>query len=561
VSEPVAQGAESAEERILRLERRVAELQAEQAATAVSLADLRASEARLRDREELFSLVMRGPNDGLWDWNPITKALFLSARLLSIIGFDSDTLHTDTHEWLKIVHPDDRAGYEAKVAEHLKGLCDHFEAEYRVAGPDGTYRWVLSRGLALRGPDGRAYRMAGSIADITDIKRREGELRASEARFRSLIQTAGSIILVLDADGTVVEANREAERAFGGGPVGRSWRALIDEPPDGSFAYQLTVAKAGREIRNFEHAGHDPAGAERVILWNMNRLPESGGDGAAVICVGQDITRRKRMERALRQAHDELEMRVEERTVDMLRAKEQAELANRAKSEFLANMSHELRTPLNAIIGFASMMAGELVGPLGNPKYQEYARVIVKSSEHLLAVINDILDVAKIEAGKFEIHAQPMDMRDAVESSVVLIRERAFDGGIDLQADVAEDTPPVMADGVRVKQILLNLLSNAVKFTPEGGRVRLSVRPDGQGRVLAEVSDTGIGMSAEGIELAMQPFGQVDSYLARRAGGTGLGLPLVRSFVDLHGGILEIESAEGQGTTVRVRLPEAAGVA
>ncbi|HEY0837933.1 MAG TPA: ATP-binding protein [Azospirillum sp.] len=560
--------AETAEERILRLERRVAELEAERAGAEAPLADLHASEARLRDREELFALVMRGPNDGLWDWNPVTKALFLSARLLSIIGFDSDTLHTSTHEWLKIVHPDDRAAYEAKVAEHLKGLTEHFEAEYRVAGPDGAYRWVLSRGLALRGPDGRAYRMAGSIADITEIKRREGELRASEARFRSLIRTAGSIILVLDGDGVVVEANREAERAFGGSSgsgagstVGRSWRALIDEPPDGSFAYQLTVAGTGREIRNFEHAGRDLAGGERVILWNMNRLPEAAGAGAAIICVGQDITRRKRMELALRQAHDELEMRVEERTRDMLHAKEQAEIANRAKSEFLANMSHELRTPLNAIIGFASMMESQLIGPLGNPKYQEYARVIVKSSGHLLAVINDILDVAKIEAGKFEIHPQPMDMRDAVESSVMLIGERAFDGGIDVQAEVAEDTPPVMADGVRVKQILLNLLANAVKFTPEGGRVRLSVRPDGHGRVLAEVSDTGIGMSAEGIALAMEPFGQVDSHLARRAGGTGLGLPLVRSFVDLHGGTLEIESAEGQGTTVRVYLPVAVGVA
>ncbi|HYH39082.1 MAG TPA: ATP-binding protein [Azospirillum sp.] len=557
---------ETPQERILRLERRVAELEADQNRLTATI-DL------LRDREELLSLAMRGPNEGLWDWNPITKDLYLSARLLSILGFGSNELCTTTHEWLKIVHPEDRGPYERAVSEHLKGVTGHFEHAYRLADHAGNWRWVLARGLALRGADGQAYRMVGSIGDITELKRRESDLRASEARFRSLVRTAGGIILVLGADGVVAEANREAERAFAlpaGGAVGRNWRDLIPEQQGGPFAYQLVAAMAGMEIRNFEHAWSDHDGGERVVLWNMNRMPETEGVAPAIVCVGQDITRRKRAELALREAHDDLEARVAARTAELsqevqerrraeealLAAKEQAELANRAKSDFLANMSHELRTPLNAVIGFASMIQGELVGPVGTPRYAEYGGLIVASGEHLLAVINDILDIAKVEAGKFEMHPQPVDARDAVASSVQLIRGRAGEGGVQLSVQVADDTPPVLADPVRLKQILINLLSNAVKFTPAGGRVELRARRDGAWGLI-EVADTGIGMSAEGIAVALQPFGQVDSHLARRHGGTGLGLPLARSFVDLMRGTLSIDSVEGRGTTVRVRLPAA----
>ncbi|AWU97584.1 PAS domain-containing sensor histidine kinase [Azospirillum ramasamyi] len=423
------------------------------------------------------------------------------------------------------------------------------------------------------GPAETVRRLEARVAEL-EAALRQSEARTGEARFRSLVQTAASIILVLGEDGSVQEANREAERAFcvdGGSAIGRHWTEVMGERPTGAFAAQLAIAVQGTEVRNFEQALREQDRiSERVFLWNLNRLPEAEGVPPGILCVGQDITRRKRAELALRQARDELEMRVAERTralmqeiqerrraeQALIQAKEQAELANRAKSEFLANMSHELRTPLNAIIGFSSMMESEIVGPLGHPKYLDYAKVIGKSGQHLLAVISDILDVAKIEAGKLEMHPQPMDVRDAVESSLLLIGERAKESGLTLTQDIAPDTPHLLGDPVRVKQILLNLLSNAVKFTPAGGSIALRVQPD-RGRVLIEVADTGIGMSAAGIAVALQPFGQVDSQLSRRAGGTGLGLPLVRSFVDLLKGTLDIRSREGEGTTVSVRLPVA----
>lgn len=535
------------------------------------------TEAALRESEERYALAMRGPHDGLWDWNIDSRDLYLSARLLSILGFDSQTLRTTSDEWLKLVHPDDLAGYRQMMRAYLKGGGDHFEYEYRVVDKTACYRWVVARGVALRRPDGRAYRMVGSIADITRLKEREATLRDSEARFRSLIQTAGSCIVVLDAQGLVQDLNREAERTFLCDSVlarGQPWYQVLREPPGGLFAIQLADAMNGREIRNFEQDVYITTDDQRrVLLWNINRLSGEGERPGGVICVAQDITRRIEAEQALRQAHDSLEQRVEERTRDLMqeveerrraeealiRAKEQAEEANRAKSHFLANMSHELRTPLNAIIGFAEMMELEMLGPLGQTRYRDYTRVIGNSGTLLLGIINDILDLAKIESGYMDVYPEPTIIREAAESVVWLVRERANKANIILELNCNDgDVPPILADPLRLKQILLNLLSNAVKFTPSGGRVILSVTYEADSNmVITTVADTGIGMSAADLVIAMKPFGQVDSPFARKhaQSGTGLGLPLVDAFVAMQNGTFAIDSQPGRGTTATLHFP------
>ena len=262
-------------------------------------------------------------------------------------------------------------------------------------------------------------------------------------------------------------------------------------------------------------------------------MPDGG-----VVATYFEITSRKRVEAKLRQA------------------KEEAELASRSKTEFLANISHELRTPLNAIIGFAEILNTQIFGPLGDPRYVHYAADIRDSGQHLLNLINDVLDVSKIEFGKLELHEETVDIAAVLDSCMRLMRDRAESAGLELRADLPPELPLLQGDGRRLKQILLNLMSNAVKFTPAGGAVvvRAAVMADG---MTIAVADTGIGIAAGDLEKALRPFGQIDSRIARKYQGSGLGLPLTKSMIELHGGQLNLESEVGRGTVATVWLPAA----
>ncbi|MBD3661543.1 MAG: hybrid sensor histidine kinase/response regulator, partial [Arenibacter algicola] len=258
--------------------------------------------------------------------------------------------------------------------------------------------------------------------------------------------------------------------------------------------------------------------------------------------------------------HEDITVRKEDE--ERLRdATERAEVASRTKSEIMANMSHELRTPLNAIIGFSDTMLNGVFGDLNNARYEEYLTDIKDSGTHLLDLINDILDVSAIEAGKLDIRPEPLDVEPLVDGSVRLVRHRADDAQVILESHTEQEVPGLLAAGRRVKQVLLNLLSNAVKFTPEGGRVTLRALRAPDGGVRFEVEDTGIGMDDAGIETALTQFGQVDSKLARKYEGTGLGLPLTKSLVELHKGTLNIRSCLGHGTTVVVHFPPERSIA
>ncbi|MFT5539271.1 MAG: signal transduction histidine kinase, partial [Alphaproteobacteria bacterium] len=244
--------------------------------------------------------------------------------------------------------------------------------------------------------------------------------------------------------------------------------------------------------------------------------------------------------------------------IESTRAKEVAETANLAKTEFLANMSHELRTPLNAIIGFSEMMSASIYGPMGDPRYTEYSGSINEAGLHLLSLIDDILDLSKIEVGKMSLNEEIVELRPLIESCQLLMREQAHSGDIRLHVNLPKTPlPRLRADPRKLKQVLLNLLQNAIKFTEGGGVVRIDIDPLTDDGLNISVIDNGIGMTAEEIPQALERFGQVEGSLSRRYNSAGLGLPLAKSLVEMHDGILEIESEPGRGTKVTITLPPA----
>ncbi|HTZ81522.1 MAG TPA: PAS-domain containing protein [Stellaceae bacterium] len=376
--------------------------------------------------------------------------------------------------------------------------------------------------------------------DVTDLKRREQELAEKSQVLQATFDNMEQGLLVLDRDLRIKAWNGRFVQLLGippesvqfGASVADITRLIAERGEYGPGDIDAIVAKRNHDLNQIEPAVRERRRPDGTVLEQRRaRMPDGG-----LLVTYTDATERKRVEADLRRARDE------------------AELASRSKTEFLANMSHELRTPLNAVIGFSDVLIGEIFGPLGDAHYRDYAHDIRDSGNHLLNLINDVLDVAKIEFGRIELTEDVVPLGEIIGSSVRLMRERAEAAGVELRTDLCAELPALRADIRRMKQVLLNLLSNAVKFTPSGGAVTIAVAVEDEGLRIA-VSDTGIGMAPEDLAIALQPFGQIDSRLARKYQGTGLGLPLTKAMVELHGGSLELISASGRGTTALVRLP------
>ncbi|MCK5545966.1 MAG: nitrate- and nitrite sensing domain-containing protein [Rhodospirillaceae bacterium] len=360
----------------------------------------------------------------------------------------------------------------------------------------------------------------------------QDSLRAEQERSQKILEAMSDAVCVVDRDGNIEFANPAMVEAFGDNMWEKKAVDILPcaNPKDCALTSQGLDWSEGKFCKVTSPITNRS--------YDVNCTPFHGKQRSdSWLVVLTDVT-----------SHVLTEQRLQE-------AKDAAESANQTKSEILANMSHELRTPLNAIIGFSDVMLNNIFGSLNNDRYSECARDIHSSGMHLLELINDILDVSAIEAGKVELQSEDMVVSDIINSAMRLIRPQANEGYISLYADIDDDMPMLRGDVRRMKQVMLNLMSNAVKFTTKGGSVTVSSSCGDDGTIRISVEDTGIGMDEKGIEKAMERFGQVDSGLDRRHQGTGLGLPLVQGLIELHGGTLNMDSVEGEGTTATIILP------
>jgi PAS domain S-box-containing protein len=472
--------------------------------------------------------------------NGRTNIVWIGAALSELFGFSAERVMRLSGGSLRAI----------LLAEDLQRFKDAFEESARdmsavnwlgrARHADGRVLWVEVTARPRLEAAGSVL-WDGILLDVTDRAAADAALTTLRAQLELALANMAQGMCVCDAAQRLVVYNRRyldicsiAESDVAAGVAVETvlqaalargvFRAETPEPPVEKILAALRAKTPGKFTIDMADG--------RTVEVDVQPLSDGGSVSSFT-----DISDREAAQEALRLA------------------KEQAELADRSKSQFLANMSHELRTPLNAIIGFSEIMTDRLFGPLGDARYEEYARDIRESGRHLLMLINDILDLSKIEARQAILREEQVSLAEVVDACVRLVDDRAQRGNLALAIADFDEFPQIWADRVKLKQILLNLLSNAIKFTPTGGSVGVSGARGPDGSLVVRVTDTGIGMRPQDIPAALQPFRQVESSLSRKHEGTGLGLPLTKAIVEMHGGTLAIASVPGRGTTVSFAIP------
>jgi PAS domain S-box-containing protein len=495
-----------------------------------------------------------------------TEMPYASAALDQLYGLQPKDVLEDAAPALSLIHPDDKGHVYEAMAESARSLTP-FRDEWRILHPRDGEIWVEGYAMPQREGDGSTL-WVGFIQDITERKRSQTSMQESESRLNGIIESAMDAIISVDSEQRIVLFNPAAEKMFGclasevlGHPLDR----FIPEPYRRVHWQHMQVfGRTGVTNRTMGKLGviygQRVNGEVFPIEASISQI-RIGGENLYTVIL-RDITERKRAEDHLRSRNEEihklnaeLERRVSERTADLSRANAELEQAARAKDEFLASMSHELRTPLNAILTLAESLEEGTYEPL-NEKQLKPLRTIAESGYHLLNLINDILDLSKIEAGKMDLQMAQVEIDPLLEASLRLIKQQAQKKNLDIHLEMDPSVKYLYADARTLKQMLVNLLGNAIKFTPEGGRVGLEVHGDANHNVAHFIVwDTGIGIAPEDAHLLFKPFMQVDSGLARQYGGTGLGLSLVYRMAELHGGGVSMESVPGEGSRFTISLP------
>jgi len=515
-------------------------------------------------RRRIDTALNRG-RCGLWDWDLSRGRIFWSQSMFTMLGLDTRRDLLTFGEVNALVKSDDIDLF-AIADELISSRIDHIDQTFRMQHTDGHWIWLRVRCELAQGEADAGLHLIGIAVDITEQKSLAERTVEADLRLRDAIETIPEAFVLWDAEDRLVLCNSHFQRLHklpdSAVTPGTSYETVIEvgSMPEVRTRLPEAVTQAPG-ARTFEAQLDDGS-----WLHISERRTKDGG----YVSVGTDITRIKEHEQKL----VDNDLRLRATVIDLKRSqtaleqqaleladlaekyseeKNRAEEANQTKSKFLANMSHELRTPLNAIIGFSEIMESGMFGTLGSEKYQEYCHDILTSGHYLLEVINDILDMSKIEAGRMKLDMESLDLSKTLAESLRVVSGRAEDKNLVLDADI-EGTISVVADRRAVKQIIVNLLSNAVKFTPDGGKVVVRSRLLRDSIVLT-IADTGIGIAPHSLLRLGKPFEQVESQLTKTYHGSGLGLAIARSLTNLHGGSMRLRSKLGAGTVVCVSLP------
>jgi len=482
---------------------------------------MQAEEALQESREKYQRLVDDiGDQFIMFSHNPDGEFTFVSDGIVPILGVSKEDAHSKPWQTLAAWLPEDAAEAQANDELLFSGKADYCQYDLRFIHPDGGERTLHISQHAVRNEDGKIIAIEGIAENITRRKQAEKELQSRAA----FVLNNPAPVLQADLEGNIVLYNPHCCEIFGRDIDGEALPGLFPGIPKETFS-RIKPDKPGRfEVRL----------GEQDFLFTVVKSPETG----SLYLYGADITTRKKFEEST------------------IAAKLEAEAASRSKSDFLSSMSHELRTPLNAIIGFSEVLKEQYFGDL-NEKQSEYVGDVLTSARHLLSLINDILDLSKVEAGKMELEPGPVGLKGLLQGSLVMIKEKAHKHGVKLDLAVPEDMDELVitADERKLKQVMFNLLSNAAKFTPQGGSITVAAESTKE-VVTVSVTDTGIGLSPEDRERVFETFYQARGGLTDKTPGTGLGLPLSRKFIELHGGRLWAESdGEGKGSRFIFTIP------
>ncbi len=514
------------------------------------MSGLRNTREALTDSDARFRLAMEGARSGVFDWDLNTEQVLVTDSLARMFGRQKGAT-TPVSEFLNMVHVEDRE----KLKSALRGAptSGEIDIEFRAAN---LPVWFQARGRPWQGQGQQnSGRVVGVAIDITEQIGAQSRLNAAETRLRAALESMSESFVVWDARRRLIMCNRKFSDFFG----------IEQKYLRAGIAYEELEMMAARSIKAV-HDGRDDGTVEMELVdGRWVHLSERKTAEGGLVGIGTDITAMKMQETLLVKNEAELiasvsdletsQTRISELAGKYQQEKIRAEEANRSKSEFLANMSHELRTPLNAINGFSEIIQKEMFGPVGDARYIEYVGDILTSGQHLLNLINDILDMSKIESGKMTLSTETIYCDEMVEQCLRLVRGKAVESNLQLTSEV-EDVPDIEADPRAIKQVLLNVLSNAIKFTPDGGTVNIETLTDpATGGVIFKVTDSGIGISKQDLPKLCTPFSQIESQHSKSHKGSGLGLALTKSLINLHGGEFIIESEIGTGTVVTVRLP------